>query len=206
MYLILGAHQAGKDTTAEFLRDLFNLKYLGPTSKPLCRVVYEYFTGIEEIPDELSVETKLAKERFASTASELTLENVYEHRHKYSQYLYILGKYLRREKGELCLVEELLDLGTEIVVGLREKTEVRLAIQSGAFQRVIWVHRPNVYQEDGSFYDKTLEYGVDWVLRCLQGQKGINFSLITNDTESLPVFHVQLFTYFQKVVPNDAHE
>lgn len=192
--LILGHHNAGKDVVAEVLQDIYGLRYAGPTSKPLLEEVIKTFPEIKEKGEAFAEGSPFYAFNFDlrelyRTYSGQTFEDLYKNRHKFSQFLYKFGVQLRKTYGNLYLVDKLIDQGTEIIVGLREREEVEETIKTRGIEHVIWVHR---YHNP---VDPTMEYGLEDVLRVADGTP-TQVSILRNKGESLLKFQVSVVDWF----------
>lgn len=170
--LILGCHGAGKDEVAEGLDTLPEFNYIGPTSKPLLRHLIKDIGWItEDETHPLCFECRQWVDTFR--AESFKLHTLYERRHEFSMLLYSYGKWLRKSKGNLVLVNELQRDGANVIVGLREADECRELIERDK-PHVVWVSRPG-YEEDPTleFRQQDVE---DW---C--DQSGAEFTLIQNN-------------------------
>lgn len=112
--------------------------------------------------DEVSCPQKFINSAQTKRLQEVDLNNLfttcYDNRHSIKDFIFKFGQQLRKERGNLFLVEELFSQGTNIIVGLREREEVREAIQSYDWHSVMWVHNYRVPK------DPTMEYTLEDVL------------------------------------------
>lgn len=185
LFLILGPHKAGKDTIAEYFRDVWNFQYKYSTSWPLVKLLHREACSPYESREYPELGIPGDAENYPS------IELLFENRHKYSETLYKLGKLMRARHGDLTLVDKLLDdYQQDIVVGLRERVEMQKALEKYDFQ-VFWVHRSGLEK------DPTLEFSLEDVLDAC-GKNKRKFMLIDN-SQSIGKTIVGIHGYFKSI-------
>jgi len=113
--LIVGWGRAGKDASGEYLGLISKLRYAGSTS----------WAGKEYVAEKLGIHPMVA----------------WETRHQRRQEWKDLLDEYRRENGASSLMKKCLYDG-EIVVGIRDKTEIIAARYDCLFSKILWVDRP----------------------------------------------------------------
>lgn len=190
-FLILGPHKSGKDAAAELLRDVFGLKYAGPTSKPILEKLLQL-----EDPTTISTEPhfiKMYNEVVPFISIYNSYEELYKVRHQIKDFLYVFGVLYREKFGNCSLVDMLLDQQTEVIVGLREKAEMEEVISSRAITDVVWVHRP------GHTEDSTLEFNLIDVMYACDGVDDVRFTIFRNHT-NLSRYTVDCYNTFKEML------
>lgn len=143
---LCGPGRCGKDTAAEWLHENTRLNYVMSTSEVIAPV---------------------AAERLG-----LTVEAAFARRHEDRALWCRLGKEMRASDPAF-LVRTVLDKGSDIVVGVRDRQEIVTASLEGLVDLVVWIDRRVPF-------DPTLEYGPE-----------LCDIRITND-DSLDEFHGKL--------------
>lgn len=124
--LLVGWGRAGKDCAAEFMNDHLGLPYAGSTS----------WAALPLMATFLNVHPQTA----------------WEHRHENRQLWKDTCDGFRAKEGPLFLVRRALESG-QVVTGVRGKSEIVAARESGWFRHIVWIERP------GLPLDETVGFG-----------------------------------------------
>ena len=127
--LIIGSARHGKDTTAEFLKDLYGYDFKSSSQAAADIFLYD-----------------LLKDKYGYKTSEECFEDRVNRR---AEWYDAICEYNREDKARLA--KEILKT-SNVYVGMRDPDEIEECIKQGLFDFIIGVYNPRIPEEDKSSF------------------------------------------------------